>query len=274
MAADPTWDFLDLRSRGRLLGVLRTELDGMLELAAPASRWHVPTACPGWELRDMAGHLVDATESYLLGFDRARRGVAGGEPIGVAGMAEASDTAARAFRRFPQDELVQRLRVQSDRLLHEFDSLSDTDWSGLSVHDRYLGAFPPRVLAEALLGGYTVHGWDVRQGLGGPHSIAGDAADLLVPFTFLFWRATADVAALDEPFEIGIRTYGRNGGDTKVEVSDQGLQFGAGDIDRCQTTLEFDPGTLVLTAYGRINGGTVRGDPQLADRFRSLFISI
>ncbi|HEY6430064.1 MAG TPA: maleylpyruvate isomerase N-terminal domain-containing protein, partial [Acidimicrobiales bacterium] len=78
MAADPTWDFLDLRSRGRLLGVLRTELDGMLELAAPASGWHVPTACPGWELRDMVGHLVDATESYLLGFDGARRGVAGG----------------------------------------------------------------------------------------------------------------------------------------------------------------------------------------------------
>ncbi|HEY6427468.1 MAG TPA: maleylpyruvate isomerase N-terminal domain-containing protein, partial [Acidimicrobiales bacterium] len=123
MAGDPTWDFLDPTSRGRLLSVLRTEIDAMLELAAPASRWHVPTACPGWELRDMVGHLVDATESDLSGFDLARRGVAGEEPIGVAGMAKASDAAARSFRNVPQDELVQRLRVQSDRLLYEFESL-------------------------------------------------------------------------------------------------------------------------------------------------------
>jgi len=30
----------------------------------------------------------------------------------------------------------------------------------------------------------------------------------------------------------------------------------------------------VLTAYGRINAGTVRGDQQLASSFRSLFVSI
>ena len=32
--------------------------------------------------------------------------------------------------------------------------------------------------------------------------------------------------------------------------------------------------TLVLTGYARMNGGTVRGDTELAGRFRSLFFAI
>ncbi|HEY6316647.1 MAG TPA: hypothetical protein VI462_02015 [Acidimicrobiia bacterium] len=130
------------------------------------------------------------------------------------------------------------------------------------------------VVAEGLLGGYTVHGWDVREGLGEPHAIAGDSADLLVPFVFLLWRATADTSSIDEPYAIGIRTSGRNGGDVRLDLSNEGLRFGPGDIGQCQTLLEFDPATLLLTAYGRINGGTVRGDPSLASSFRSLLVSI
>ncbi len=38
--------------------------------------------------------------------------------------------------------------------------------------------------------------------------------------------------------------------------------------------LDFDPGSLALTAYGRIHGGTAYGDRALADRYRSLSHSI
>jgi Mycothiol maleylpyruvate isomerase N-terminal domain len=75
MAGDPTWDFQDPASKGRLLGVLRREIDEMFELAAEPERWNAPTACPGWEVRDMVGHLLDATEGYLSAFDIAHRGV-------------------------------------------------------------------------------------------------------------------------------------------------------------------------------------------------------
>ena len=36
----------------------------------------------------------------------------------------------------------------------------------------------------------------------------------------------------------------------------------------------FDPGSFVLTAFGRFNGGTVRGDKALADRFLGMFFRI
>ena len=138
----------------------------------------------------------------------------------MAGMAKAADEAARALRDVPRDELLDRLRDKTDQLIHEFESLSDADWSGMIVPDRYLGPLPAMIIAEGLLGGYTVHGWDVRQGLGAPHAIAGDAADLLVPFVYLLWRATADTASVDSPYAIGIRTTGQNGGDTRFDVSD------------------------------------------------------
>ena len=82
MARDPTWDFLDPASKGRLLGVLQREVDEMFGLAAEPARWHTPTACPGWELRDMVGHLVDADGGLPVGVRhraprRRRRGGAG-----------------------------------------------------------------------------------------------------------------------------------------------------------------------------------------------------
>jgi uncharacterized protein (TIGR03083 family) len=274
VADDPTWNFQDPASRGRLLRVLRRETDEMFELAAEPTRWRSPTACPGWEIRDMIGHLVDATEGYLSAFDFARRGGAAPEPVGVAGMADASDQAARAFRSVPRDELLTRLRDATDRLVDEFESVSDADWSGLVIPDRYMGPLPVMIIAAGMLGGAAVHGWDVREGLAMPRVIAGDAADLLVPFVLLLWWATADTSAVETSYAIGIRTTGHNGGDTRFDVSRGGLQFAAGDIGTCATILEFDPPALVLTAYNRINGGTVHGDPELATHFRSLFVPI
>jgi hypothetical protein len=40
------------------------------------------------------------------------------------------------------------------------------------------------------------------------------------------------------------------------------------------TVIEFDPATLVLAAYGRLNGGTVRGDRALAERYLNSFFRI
>ena len=97
---------------------------------------------------------------------------------------------------------------------------------------------------------------------------------MLVPFVFLFWWATADTSSVEAPYAIGIRTTGHNGGDTRFDITGDGLQFASADIDTCGAILEFDPATLVLTAYNRINAGTVRGDHQLVTNFRSLFVSI
>src|SRR4051812_44678842 len=124
MIDDQSWNFQHPSSRARILALIRREADEMFELAGEPDRWHLPTACAGWEVRDMIGHLLDATDSYLAGFDLSRRGGAPPESVGVAGMAEASDEAARAFRGTPRHELLSLLREKTDKLIEAFESIS------------------------------------------------------------------------------------------------------------------------------------------------------
>ena len=105
--------------------------------------------------------------------------------------------------------------------------------------------------------------------------MSGEAADLLAPFMFIIWQSTIRDDADTSPFQIGVRvTSGHNAGDFVVSVSPDGMTCEAGAVDELPCTLEFDPAGLVLTAFGRCNTGTVRGDGALADRFLNLFYRI
>ena len=42
-------------------------------------------------------------------------------------------------------------------------------------------------------------------------------------------------------------------------------------VDDLPAVIEFDAGSMVLVAFGRIRAGTARGDQALADRFLNLF---
>jgi hypothetical protein len=51
------------------------------------------------------------------------------------------------------------------------------------------------------------------------------------------------------------------------------MDYETGDVAGL-TALEFDPGSFVLTTFGRANAGTIRGDRALADRYLNLFFRI
>lgn len=77
-----------------------------------------------------------------------------------------------------------------------------------------------------------------------------------------------------EPYTIGIKvTGGHNAGSHKVSVTPAGVQVEEGNVEGLPAVTEFDPATLVLASYGRLNGGTVRGDRALADRYLNSFFS-
>jgi uncharacterized protein (TIGR03083 family) len=271
---DPTWNFQDPASKDRVLSVLRDEIDAMFRLVSDPSAWEAPTACTGWEGRDVVGHLVDTTEGYLPARTGARSNATAAEPLGLQRMAELADKGAKELRKVPREELIERLRDDSALMMSEFTALSADDWSSFMVPHRYMGPLPAMFYPVFQLVDYAVHGWDIREGTKQPHAMSGDAADLLVPVIFVLWSATADVSAVDRPYTVGVRTTGHNGGDMRADVSPDGVQFEPGDIDNCQAVLEFDPATLVLTGYARMNGGTVRGDQETATRFRGLFFPI
>ena len=112
--------------------------------------------------------------------------------------------------------------------MHEFEALSDEEWTGLIVPHGFMGPLPAMFYPVFQLVDYAVHSWDIREGQANPTASRGDAADLLVPVIYILWQATADISGVTEPFSVGVRTSGHNGGDMRFDVSAEGVQYAPG----------------------------------------------
>jgi uncharacterized protein (TIGR03083 family) len=269
-----SWNFMDPASRENIDRAWRRESEEMFALASDPAVWDAPTGAGHWRVRDVIGHLVDTTEAYFRSFAAARGEDTVPDALGLVDMAKHVDEGALALRDVPQHELVARLRAARERMLGIAADLTDDEWAGLMVPHKYMGPLPAAFYPIFQVVDYTVHSWDIREGTGRNHGIAGDAADLLVPLCFVLWQNTCNVGAA-APYTLGIRiTSGANAGDTRAELSEQGLTFTPGELGGVADTIEFDPASFVLTAYGRTNAGTYRGDRVALNRFCNLFFRI
>jgi len=267
------WNAMTYEGKDTILRVVREEAEAMFAMADQPDVWERATPCEGWSTRDIVGHIVDTTEGYFRAFDAARG--QGEAPLhGLTVMAELADQGATTFRGVPQAEMMDRLRADFHKMQEILEPLGPDDWTGFMVTHPYMGPVPAFFYAAGQLMDYGVHSWDIRQGSGRAHGLRGDVADLLVPFMFEIWRGTVRTEAVTEPFTIGVRVGGRNGGDYRISVSSEGLTYEQGEIESLPTYIEFDAGSMVLATYGRANSGTVRGDPDLAERYLNLFFKI
>jgi uncharacterized protein (TIGR03083 family) len=266
------WDATTYEAKDTLLRVVRREADRFFALAAGA--WEAPTACSQWQVRDLVGHLIDVTESYFVGFDAARGGAPAADALGVRVMQERLDEGAKGLRELGQEDAIARLRADFAKLMELCEALGPQDWAELMVPHKYMGPLPAFFYPTFQLMDYAVHSWDIRQGTGRAHGLHADAADLLVPFMFILWQATATPPADAAPCEIGVRVGGRNGGAWRVSAGPDGLAYAPGGVDDLPAVLDFDPGSFVLTAFGRSNAGTITGDVGTADRYLNLFFRI
>jgi uncharacterized protein (TIGR03083 family) len=266
---------MDAASKENVLRHVRREADGFLALAGASDGWEAPTGAGHWEVRDVVAYLVDTTEGYFVGFDAARGSGEAADPLGLPDMATLVDESSVAYRGTPQGELLERLETDLHKMIGVFEGLTDEEWGGLTVPHKYMGPLPAFFYPIFQLVDYTVHAWDMRQGTERSHAIEAGAADLLVPLCFVLWQVTAQCDSIDEEFTIGIRVLGgHNAGDTRVTVSSEGLSTEPGEVNDLPLVLEFDPASFVLTAFGRINAGTARGDRELADKYCNLFFRI
>ncbi len=267
------WDATNYASKDNVLRVIRQEAASVFDLAE--ENWESPTTSGHWEVRDIIGHMVDVTEGYLDRFSTTR---AGGQAEALAvlkNMAKTADSRALEYRQFSREDLTKRLRENFDEMMDVFEGLSEDDWTNLTVVHGYMGPLPAFIYPIFHIMDYGVHGWDIREGLGMAHSMSADVADLLVPFMFILWQSTVDTELLgDDPLRVGIRVSGRNGGTWRVDVTGDGYAYEQGSIDDVPTYFEFDPASLVLTAFGRARAGTAYGDLAVANRYRSIFFSI
>jgi uncharacterized protein (TIGR03083 family) len=268
------WNAMSYEAKDTILRVVRAEAEQFLAMVDSDAAWEAPTGAGHWQVRDLVGHIVDTTEAYFVAFDAARSGTEVPPAYGLPGMAARVDAQAQALRTESRPVLVERLRQDLAKMMETFDALTEDDWTNLLVPHFYMGPLPAFFYPAFQLMDYGVHSWDVRQGSGRAHGLGGEAADLLVPFMFVLWKYTVAASEL-APCEIGIRiTSGPNAGDTRVTVGPDGMDYVAGDATGLPAVLEFDPGSFVLTAFGRSNAGTIRGSREIADRYLNLFFRI
>ncbi len=268
------WDATTYDAKDNLLRVLRGEEEALFAMAALTDSWERPTACDRWQVRDIVGHLIDVTEGYLTAWDASASGTEMPAPLGLPVMAERLDEAAQAHRDLSQPEALGRLEADFAKMTGLAAALGPQEWGGRLVAHKYMGPLPAFFYPVFQLMDYGVHGWDIRQGTGMAHAMAADTADLLVPFMFILWQATTQVPEGTPPTTLGVRVSGRNAGGYRLTVSPDGLSYEKGDAADLPTVLDFDPGSFVLTTFGRANAGTITGDRAAADAFLNAFFRI
>lgn len=269
-----TWNAMSYEGKETILKVVRDQAEQFFAMVDNDDAWERPTGAGHWQVRDVVAHLVDTTEAYFPAFDAARSHTEVEPAYGLPGMAVRVDQMATALRTEPRPALVERLHGDFDKMMETFEALTEDDWTNLLVPHFYMGPLPSFFYPAFQLMDYGVHGWDIRQGTGKAHGLTGEVADLLTPFMFVLWKYT--VASTDiEPCDVGIRiTSGPNAGDTRISVGPGGLDYAPGDASDLPAVIEFDPGSFVLTAFGRSNAGTIRGNRSVADRYLNVFFRI
>lgn len=267
-----TWDAMSYEGKDTILRVVRNEAERFFAMVDHDDVWEAPTGAGHWQVRDIVGHIVDTTEGYFGAFDAARSHTEVDPAYGLPGMAARVDEMATALRSEPRAALVERLRSDFDKMMGLLEPLTEEEWTTLMVPHLYMGPLPAFFYPAFQLMDYGVHSWDVRQGTGRAHGLTGEVADLLTPFMFVLWKYTVGE---QQPCELGIRiTSGPHAGDTRVRVGPDGMDYAPGDVSGLPVVIEFDPGSFVLTAFGRSNAGTIRGDRAVADRYLNLFFRI
>jgi uncharacterized protein (TIGR03083 family) len=269
------WDATRFAAKENLLRIVNKEAQEFFTLAEAPENWKMPTAAGHWQVRDIVGHLVDTTEGYLRRFDTTK---GGGTAEGIAPlteMARNADKFAQELRNDPREELLARLHTAFDTAMKLFEGIDDKDWDSFMVVHAYMGPLPAFFYPIAQVMDYGVHSWDVREGLQMSHFMDPDAADILVPFMFINWQATTDTSRLQgRDLDVAVKVSGRNAGTTRIKVTKDGMVFEPGSEEGAQVVLDFDPASLVLTAFGRARSGTPYGDQDAARRFAGLFFRI
>ncbi|OBA70099.1 translation initiation factor 2 [Mycobacterium sp. 1554424.7] len=148
------------------------ELIGALD----ASEWARETRCAGWQVRDVAGHVVGQATDALSG------------AIGT----RTPDEQAAALRGESPATLAGRLRSAADSVARLAEVLDDTAWSAPSpVPGLTLGQGVHVLLSDAY-----VHGDDIRAALG---LAFDDGAGLHASLDFVLGALARDDEAAAEP---------------------------------------------------------------------------
>jgi uncharacterized protein (TIGR03083 family) len=257
-----------------LLNLDRAERAEFYKLCDEAP-WEGKTASGHWQVRDLCGHMIDVTESYLERFALARAGKEAPAPLGLPDMASRLDEGATRFRSLSKADAMARLKTASDKLFDILEGLDEKSWSGEIVPHVYMGSLPAYFFAAFQLIDYSIHSWDIKSGLGRDEPLSDAAAVTLIPFMLIVIQYTVDAQRnADLKAKFGLDITGPGGGTWVIDVDGTSVSYAEGSTEGCQTVFTLKPSDFVLSTYQRMRGGAVSGDAAIGERVRDLLFKI
>lgn len=274
MAINP----MEYGSKDIVLDVVRTERAKFYEVIDNPANWYVDTRCEGWQVRDLVGHMIDVTESYLARWDIALKGEEAPPALGWVIMASTLNEGALALRKLSREEAIARLKSASDELMRRFEALSEDEWYNFNIAHVFSGPIPAMFYAPFQIMDYGVHTWDMHWGLGEKDAKLDErTAGVLIPYMFIIWQFSVDQEQAEGvDITYGIKVDGDWGGQWKATVRDGQFSYEATtDLSDAQAVFHYPhPSDMVLTTYQRIQGGNTSGDPAVIDKAYNVFFPI
>lgn len=265
-------------SKDVVLDVVKKERAKFYDIIDNPDNWYVDTRCEGWQVRDLVGHMIDVTESYLRRWELAEKGEEAPDPLGLAVMGETLNEGALSHRNLSRDEAIARLKKASDKMMEIFEDLDEDAWNNFMVSHVFMGPLPTLFFPAFQIMDYGVHTWDMKWGLGEKDGrLEERTAGVLVPYMFILWQYTVDQeAAKGNDVTYGLIADGEWGGKWLVNIKDGEFSAEAtDDLSDAEAVIHFEhPSDLVLTAYQRFDGGEASGDPDAINTVRNLFFTI
>src|SRR5262249_31106226 len=77
----PRVNTMSYEAKPLVLDVVRHERQAFYDLIDDPANWEVQTRCEEWQVRDVAGHMIDVTEGYLERWDLAVKNETAPDPL-------------------------------------------------------------------------------------------------------------------------------------------------------------------------------------------------
>ena len=276
MATNPMSELIELvNSEASRLGGFLSQLD--------EASWSRDSACEGWKVGDVLGHLASGGATWANTITRAINGDAG-PPEGGAFLQpgeRGSSVIAQAAIAINQEmgaKLLDTFSEGYDRLRQVMAGLKPEDWDKPCFHRR--GPMPLRDYVAVRLQELAVHSWDIRSGLDPSAQISQETLPWMVG-RVQRWVDNAFRPGLNLPSPVTYRFDVAGPVPVREDFLVNGDSFqrvpnpqGPADV-----TFECDTGIFILLIFGRlevdraVESGrlAVQGSMDLAANFTSWF---
>jgi uncharacterized protein (TIGR03083 family) len=226
---------------------------------SPAA-WRQPSACQGWEVRDVVAHLADGAQFYIWTISRGVQGDTSSPPeLAQSGTMRAEVIAQHAIasRERLGDALLPTFRTQYEQLYGLLWQLNPGDWQKLCYYTSEPRQRPAQEFLALSVQELAIHGWDICSRLEPDFHLSAESVAVLVQHTpRRLARPQRAVFPLPAELSVPVRyrweLHGAVANTYDIVVEHGRCRMQPADASVAQVTFHADTETFILLQYQRL----------------------